>query len=112
MLNRTPQSSMSEDGKLYGRHVRIAQHVLSEMSEPHAPSEPRKRGGYPERILQTTTLPETGYVRLPQILAVMPICAATWWNWVKSGRAPKPVNLGPRVTAWRASDIRVMLEAK
>jgi len=30
---------------------------------------------------------------------------------VKAGRYPAPVKLGPRVTAWRASDIRSLLEA-
>lgn len=56
-------------------------------------------------------IPTMGFVRLPQILAVMPICAATWWNWVKAGKAPRAYKLGPRVTAWKASDIRAMLEA-
>ena len=56
------------------------------------------------------TLPEIGYVRLPQILAVFPVCAATWWVMVRDGRAPKPVKLGPRVTAWRVQDIRAMLD--
>ena len=54
-------------------------------------------------------IPEIGFVRLPQILAVYPVCAATWWNMVRDGRAPKPVKLGPRITAWRAQEIREML---
>lgn len=51
-------------------------------------------------------LPETGFVRLPEILKLVPVCRATWWNWVKSGRAPKGVKLSSRVTAWRVEDIR------
>lgn len=58
---------------------------------------------------QDATIPEIGYVRLPQILAVFPVCAATWWNWVRDGKAPKPVKLGPRITAWRAAEIRALL---
>lgn len=33
------------------------------------------------------------------------------WAGVKSGRYPKPVKLGPRITAWRAEDIWALLEA-
>jgi prophage regulatory protein len=29
---------------------------------------------------------------------------------VKSGRFPAPVKLGPRTTAWRAEDIRALIE--
>jgi predicted DNA-binding transcriptional regulator AlpA len=54
-------------------------------------------------------LPLTGYVRIPTILAVYPVSRATWWNMVRDGRAPQPVKLGPRITAWRAADIRRLL---
>ena len=67
-------------------------------------------------------LPETGYVRLPQIVgkpatgtapeipAIYPVCRSTWWAGVKSGRYPKPVKLGERITAWRVEDIRALIE--
>jgi predicted DNA-binding transcriptional regulator AlpA len=29
---------------------------------------------------------------------------------VRSGRFPQPVKLSPRVTAWRASDIRALID--
>jgi prophage regulatory protein len=58
---------------------------------------------------QPAELPTMGFVRLPQILAVYPVSAATWWNMVRDGRAPKSVKLGPRTTAWRASDIRKLI---
>lgn len=67
--------------------------------------------------------PETGYVRLTQILGkpatptseaippLIPIARSTWWAGVKSGRFPQPVRgLGPRITAWRAEDIRALIE--
>lgn len=56
------------------------------------------------------TLPETGFLRLPDILKLIPVCKSTWWNGVKSGRYPKPVKLGARATAWRAEDIRALIE--
>lgn len=55
-------------------------------------------------------LPETGYVRLKTILAILPMSASSWWAGVKDGRYPQPVKLGPRTTAWRVEDIRALLE--
>lgn len=55
-------------------------------------------------------LPADGFVRLPQILAVIPISRSTWWAWVKSGKAPAAKKLGPRITAWRVEDIRALIE--
>ena len=56
------------------------------------------------------TLPETGFVRLPIILAHIPVGKSTWWAGVKSGRFPQPVKLGPRTTAWRVEDIKALIE--
>jgi len=58
-------------------------------------------------------LPETGFVRLKQILAPagpIPVSKSTWWAGVKDGRYPKPVKLGRRITAWRVEDIRDLIE--
>lgn len=70
------------------------------------------------------TLPETGYLRLrdiigrpatnddPGIPALVPVCASTWWAGVRSGRYPQPTRaLGARITAWRVEDIRRLIEA-
>jgi predicted DNA-binding transcriptional regulator AlpA len=55
------------------------------------------------------TLPETGFVRLPDILRVIPVGKSTWWAGVKTGRYPKPYKLGARITAWRAEDIHKLI---
>ena len=58
-------------------------------------------------------LPDTGFVRLASILAPngpIPVSKSTWWDGVKTGRYPKPVKLGPRITAWRVEDIRTLIE--
>lgn len=47
------------------------------------------------------TIPETGFVRLTQVLEVIPIGKTCWWEGVKSGRFPKPVKLSRRCTAWK-----------
>lgn len=64
-------------------------------------------------------LPESGFLRLPQIIgdtkrgipAVIPVSKSAWWEGCKTGRYPKPVKLGPRTTAWRVSDIRALIAA-
>lgn len=66
-------------------------------------------------------LPQTGYLRLnqilgnknttPQIPALIPVGKSTWWAGVKTGHFPKPVKLGPRITAWRVEDIRKLIES-
>ncbi len=55
-------------------------------------------------------LPDAGFVRLPAVLSVFPVAKSTWWAMVRDGRAPKPVKLGPRTSAWRATDIKALLD--
>jgi predicted DNA-binding transcriptional regulator AlpA len=58
-------------------------------------------------------LPGTGFVRLASILSPsgpIPVSKSTWWAGVKGGRYPKPVKLGPRITAWRVDDIRALID--
>ena len=67
------------------------------------------------------TLPETGFVRLYQIIGnpkanppippIIPVSKSTWWAGVKSGRYPAPTkSLGARITAWRVEDILRLVE--
>jgi predicted DNA-binding transcriptional regulator AlpA len=63
--------------------------------------------------MATDDFPQTGFVRLPSILAPkgpIPLSKSTWWAGVKDGRYPKPVKLGPRITAWRVEDIRKLIQ--
>jgi prophage regulatory protein len=58
------------------------------------------------------SLPMTGFVRLKSVLAPrgpIPVSKSTWWAGVKSGRYPKSVKLGPRITAWRVEDIQALI---
>lgn len=57
-----------------------------------------------------TTLPATGFIRLPQVLEFIPVSKSTWWDGIKTGRFPKPVKLSERVTAWRAEDIHALIQ--
>jgi prophage regulatory protein len=55
-------------------------------------------------------IPQTGFLRLPQVLRVIPLGKTSWWEGVRSGRFPKPVKLSTRCTAWRAEDIRELVK--
>ncbi len=64
-------------------------------------------------MLNQSQLPETGLLRLRQILSPegpIPVSKSTWWAGVKDGRFPKPLKLGKRVTVWRVEDIRELIE--
>ena len=65
-------------------------------------------------------LSENGFLRLPQIVGapnsvprippLVPVGKSTLWAWVKAGKFPVPVKLGPRTTVWRVADVRSWLE--
>jgi predicted DNA-binding transcriptional regulator AlpA len=60
-------------------------------------------------VLDMYDIPETGFLRLPQVLSVIPLGKTCWWEGVKSGRFPKPIKLSARCTAWRAEEIRALI---
>jgi predicted DNA-binding transcriptional regulator AlpA len=67
------------------------------------------------------TLPEVGFLRLTQIIGdphanppiapIIPVKKSCWWAGVKSGRFPASVKSGTRLTMWRVSDIRGLVES-
>lgn len=60
--------------------------------------------------LSRPLLPDTGFVRLPQILALIPISRSAWWAGVREGKYPKGIKLGSKTTVWRAEDIRALIQ--
>lgn len=68
------------------------------------------------------SFPETGYLRLSQIVGntkvdppitpIIPVSKSAWWQGVKDGIYPKPIKLSPRVTVWRAEDIRAFIDRR
>ena len=65
-------------------------------------------------------LNQPGFLRLNQILGnpkanppippIIPVSKSTWWQGIKTGRFPKPVKLGPRITVWLTQDILQFIE--
>jgi prophage regulatory protein len=70
--------------------------------------------------MNMNSLPQTGFLRLPQIIGdpkatppippIIPVKKSCWWDGVKTGRFPKPVKLG-RCTMWRVEDIRELIKS-
>lgn len=47
----------------------------------------------------------------PPITPLIPVCRSTWLSGVRSGRYPKPIKLGLRVTVWRLCDIEQLISS-
>lgn len=61
--------------------------------------------------MQHVSLPDTGFLRLPEVLRYFPVSRSTWWAGVRAGRFPQAVKLGERCTAWRIEEIRELIKA-
>lgn len=44
-------------------------------------------------------------LRLKEVLEIIPVSESTWWEGVRTGIFPKPVKLGPRISAWKEKEI-------
>lgn len=60
---------------------------------------------------KTKQIPEIGFLKLAQVLGLIPLGRTSWLNGVKSGKYPKPIKLGARSVAWKVEDIRALVES-
>lgn len=63
-------------------------------------------------LSQFDQMPESAYIRLPVIMSLYGVSAATIWRGVKNGTIPKPVKVTERTTAWSVKLVRAALAAK
>jgi predicted DNA-binding transcriptional regulator AlpA len=63
-----------------------------------------------DTIHHTLALPETGFLRLKQVLQLIPYKKTAWYAGLKAGRFPKPVPLGDRARGYRAEDIATLIK--
>lgn len=59
--------------------------------------------------IELINLPETGLLRVKQVLQLIPISRSSWFAGVKSGRYPQPFKLSARTTVWRTRDIIALI---
>ena len=55
-------------------------------------------------------IPKHGFLRLKQVLLLIPISKSSWWAGVKEGRFPASIKLSARTTVWSAEDIFGLVE--
>ena len=60
--------------------------------------------------LRQPNIPATGFLRLAQVLTLIPVSRSAWYDGVAEGRYPAPVRLGPRTAAYRVEDIVALIE--
>lgn len=61
-------------------------------------------------MLQKNTLPDDGFMRLKDVLNLIPISKSRWYEGVRNGEFPSPISLGQRARAYRVCDIKALLD--
>jgi predicted DNA-binding transcriptional regulator AlpA len=49
-------------------------------------------------------------LKLPDVLAIVPVSRTRWYEGIKAGLYPSPVHIGSRSVAWRSSDIKKLVD--
>lgn len=44
------------------------------------------------------------------VQALIPVSRSSWYEGIKTGKFPSPIKLGVRISVWKASDIRGLIE--
>jgi prophage regulatory protein len=62
----------------------------------------------------TSNTPTTALLRLPAVLALVPVSKATLYRWAQAGMFPKPRALTPTgsIVAWSAAEVHAWIEGK
>jgi predicted DNA-binding transcriptional regulator AlpA len=66
----------------------------------------------PEALANFDQSPNSAFIRLPIIMRLYGVSAATIWRGLKNGTIPKPSKLTERTTAWNVGLVRAALAAK
>lgn len=66
----------------------------------------------PEALANFDQTPNSAFIRLPIVMRLYGVSAATIWRGVKNGTIPKPSKLTERTTAWNVGQVRAALAAK
>lgn len=61
-------------------------------------------------VNNNTTTHGTKLLRLPQVLQLFPVSKSSWYQGIAEGRYPKPIKLGVRSSAWKASEIQTLID--
>jgi prophage regulatory protein len=53
-----------------------------------------------------------GLIRMPELLALVPVSARTVWRWCRARKFPAPVRIGGRVVAWDRAEVDAWIAAR
>ena len=59
--------------------------------------------------INLNTLPDYAYLRLQQVLAIIPVSRSAWYLGIATGKYPAPVKLGQRTAVYKLGDIKKLL---
>lgn len=85
------------------------QKTTSAEAADHTPASPQQARSCQGSLRVFDTLPDSGHVRLPDVIALFACSRATVWRHVKSGVIPKPKKLGLRMSIWNVGELRECL---
>ena len=51
-----------------------------------------------------------GFLRLKEVLELIPVGESTWYRGVNSGYFPKPIKIMESISAWKTEDIEKLIE--
>ncbi len=55
-------------------------------------------------------IPDFGFMRLPQVLQVIPVSRTTWYDGIREGRFPKGIKITGNIVGWKVSDIKNLVQ--
>lgn len=58
----------------------------------------------------TNNVELSGFMRIKDVLKLIPISRATWCEGVRSGLYPEAIHPSPGTSAWRVDDIKILIE--
>jgi predicted DNA-binding transcriptional regulator AlpA len=74
--------------------------------------QPKFPKAIPDALANFDQLPDSAYIRLPVMIGLFGVSAASIWRGVKNQSLPAPVKLTKRTTAWNVRLVRDALASK
>ncbi len=60
---------------------------------------------YASSARTATPNPPRTYIRLPDVLMIVPVSKSTLWRRVRANEFPAPIKLGQRISVWAKEDV-------
>lgn len=54
---------------------------------------------------------EDRYLRLHQVIELIPVSKSTIWRWIRAGSFPRPAKVVAKIRLWSCQDVRAWMAA-